>query len=377
MKIMIDARSVDIKQSGVGNYVTHLIEGLKSVDQGSKNTYALMVTTSQAKTLPLTFHGFEVFPVPFTNESHFLGDPWEFFVLPRLLRKKGVTLFHGPAFMAPPFQNGFRAIATIHDLVAFHHPQTIPSRYAFYMRFLIKLMIRKASAIITDTEFIRHEIIEAFHIDENKIQAVPIAVSELFRPINDQERIDQVKRRYGIKKDYFLHVGNIEPRKNLSSLFEACKLIWDKINKDFQLVVVGKKGWLYDDIFATLKKTGIEEGVIFTGYVHEEDIPVLYSGARFFVFPSIYEGFGLPILEAMRCGTPVITSRVSSMPEVAGDAALYVDPFRIEDIAEKILTLAYDGSLQEALRQKGFAQASKFSWVETARKTLKVYEMVG
>ncbi len=375
MKIMIDARSVDMKQSGVGNYVTHLIKGLKDVDQ--KNRYALMVTKGQVPTLTNDLGKFEIFIVPFSNESHFLGDPWEFFFLPGALRKNRVNLFHGPAFMAPPFQKEFHSVATIHDLVAFHHPQTIPLKYAYYMRFLIRLMIKKASGILTDTEFIRNEIIHAFHIDESRIFAVPIAVADLFRPVTDAEKIRQVKRRYGIKKRYFLHVGNIEPRKNLSNLFKACRLVWEKLRKDFQLVVVGKKGWLYGDIFATLRESGIASDVVFTGYVKEKDIPVLYSGAEFFVFPSVYEGFGLPVLEAMRCGAPVMTSHVSSMPEVAGDAALYVNPYNIEDIAEKILALAYNKTLRERLREKGFIQASKFSWKETARKTLQVYETIG
>ncbi len=375
MKVMIDARSVDIRQSGVGNYVTHLIKGLNAV--GRTHRYALMVNSSQLRHLPDDLKHFEIFPVPFSNESHVLGDPWEFFLLPRSLRKRGVDLFHGPAFMAPPFQRGFRSIATIHDLVAFHHPKTIPTKYAFYMRFLISLMIRKASGIITDTEVIRREIIDVFHVDENKVYAVPIAVSDLFRPIRDPERIRKVKDQFGIRGRYFLHVGNIEPRKNLASLFLAFKRIRDKIRKDYQLVVVGKKGWLYGDIFKTLRESGLSDDVIFTGYVSEADIPVLYSGADFFVFPSVYEGFGLPVLEAMRCGTPVVTSHVSSMPEVAGDAALYVDPGSVEDISEKILKIAYDDTLKETLREKGFVQASKFTWEKTARETLKVYEAVG
>ena len=375
MKIMIDARSVDTKQSGVGNYVTHLIEGLRVVDR--RNQYALMVTSKQLANLPDNLRAFEIFTVPFSNESHLLGDPWEFFLLPRLLRKNNVDLFHGPAFMAPPSQRGFQSVATIHDLVAFHHPQTIPTKYAFYMRFLIKLMVRKAGGIITDTEFIRREIINAFHIDKERVYAVPIAVSDLFRPVMDKERIQRVKERYGIKKHYFLHVGNIEPRKNLSSLFQACERIWEKLQSDYNLVVVGKRGWLYRGIFDILRKSGISRDVIFTGYVQEEDIPVLYSGADFFVFPSVYEGFGLPILEAMKCGTPVITSHVSSMPEVAGDAALYVNPDSLEDIAEKILELAYNEPLKKVMRERGFIQASKFSWEKTAKKTLEVYEAVG
>ena len=375
MKIMIDARSVDIRQSGVGNYVTHLIKGLNAVDR--KHQYALMITTTQRGHLPDDLKAFENYAVPFSNENHVLGDPWEFFLLPGSLRNRGVDLFHGPAFMAPPFHRGFRSIATIHDLVAFHHPQTIPTKYAYYMRFLIGLMIRKATCIITDTKVIRQEIIDEFHVSQERVFAVPIAVSDLFRPVTDPARIRHIKERFGIKKHYFLHVGNIEPRKNLTSLFLAFRRIREKIRKDYQLVVVGKKGWLYGDIFETLRESGLTDDVVFTGYVREEDIPVLYSGAEFFVFPSLYEGFGLPVLEAMRCGTPVLTSHVSSMPEVAGEAALYVDPCSVEDISEKVLKLAYDDTLKARLREKGFIQASKFTWEKTARETLKVYEAVG
>lgn len=372
---MIDARSMDKRQSGVGSYVTHLIQGLKTANK--KHRYALMVTSRQAAALPDYFKEFEIYTVPFSSENHVMGDPWEFILLPRLLRNNAIDIFHGPAFMAPPFHKGFQSVATIHDLVAFHHPHTIPMKYAFYMRFLIKLMIRRAGGIITDSEFIRNEIIKMFHVDEKKVFAIPIAASEMFKPTEDKSRIEKLKELYGINKRYFLHVGNIEPRKNLTNLFRACDRVWERLGQDFQLVVVGKKGWLYRGIFDTLRETKCAHDVIFTGYVREEDIPALYSGADFFIFPSIYEGFGLPILEAMRCGTPVITSNVSSMPEVAGDAALYVDPSKPEDIAEKILELVYNKTLREKMREKGFLQAAKFSWEKTARKILNVYVKVG
>ncbi len=375
MKIMIDARSVDVRQSGVGNYVTHLIQGLKTVD--SRNRYVLMVTRKQMKAFPDFFREFDNYTVPFSSENHVLGDPWEFFVLPGALKKTSVNLFHGPAFMAPPLHKRFKSVATIHDLVAFHHPHTIPTKYAFYMRFLIKLMIRKVDAIITDSEFIRNEIIKMFRVDAGRVFTVPISVSEIFKPVEDSGKIEELKKRFGIKKKYFLHVGNIEPRKNLINLFHACDIVWDKLGKDFQLVVVGKRGWLYGEIFETLKRAKFAADVVFTGYVRDKDIPVLYSGAEFFVFPSLYEGFGLPILEAMRCGVPVIASHVASLPEVGGDAVFYVDPYDPKDIAEKMLTLAYDTSLRERLKERGFLQASRFSWEKTARKTLDVYEAVG
>ncbi len=375
MRIMIDARSVDTRQSGVGNYVTHLIKGLREIDK--KSHYVLMVTAKQKDKIIETFPSFDTYTVPFSNENHILGDAWEFWMLPKLLKKKSIDVFHGPAFLAPPFQNGFRSVATIHDLVAFHHPKTIPAKYAIYMRFLIRMMIKRAGRIITDTACIKEEIIDFFKIDPTRIFPVPIAVSEQFRPLEDQGLVDQVKKRYGIQKRYFLYVGNIEPRKNLSRLFLACDSIREKLSDDFQLVVTGKKGWLYREIFETLAGTAFRENIVFTRYVKKEDVPALYNGADFFVFPSIYEGFGLPILEAMRCGTPVITSRASSMPEVAGDAALFVDPFKSSDIAEKILTLAFNESLQRNLREKGFKQAAKFSWERTARLTQQVYETIG
>jgi glycosyltransferase involved in cell wall biosynthesis len=372
---MIDARSVDTRQSGVGNYVTHLIKGLKEIDK--KNHYILMVTAKQKGGISGTFSAFENYTVPFTSENHILGDAWEFWILPKLLRKNAIDIFHGPAFLAPPFQNGFKSVATIHDLVAFHHPKTIPAKYAIYMRFLIRMMIKKARGIITDTACIKEEIIDFFNIDPERIFSIPIAVSSQFRPIRDQELIDRIKKQYGIQKRYFLYVGNIEPRKNLSNLFLACNSIREKLSRDFQLVVTGKKGWLYREIFETLAGTAFRDNIVFTQYVNRTDIPVLYSGADFFVFPSLYEGFGLPILEAMSCGTPVITSSVSSMPEVAGDAALYVNPLKISDIAEKILALAFDESLRQELREKGFKQADKFTWERSARLTQRVYETIG
>jgi glycosyltransferase involved in cell wall biosynthesis len=197
----------------------------------------------------------------------------------------------------------------------------------------------------------------------------------IFQPVRDEGVIEAVKARYGIAGDYALFVGTLQPRKNLIRLIEAFSNFRFPIS-DFRLVIAGKKGWLYQEIFRWVEELGLEKKVVFTGYVPEGDLPVLLSGARLFVFPSLYEGFGLPVLEAMACGTPVVCSNASSLPEVAGDAAVLVDPQDVEGLAAAMERVLGDEELRAELIVRGFEQARKFSWERCARETLDVLESV-
>jgi glycosyltransferase involved in cell wall biosynthesis len=372
MNIAIDVRTINNKQSGVGFYVRYLVEALQRIDQ--KNSYFLI--TNDQTNLPSRkrTEKWRYLPTLVSHENHILGDFWEAFYLPFRLLWNQIDIFHGPAFLIPSITLHKSTVVTIHDLVAYSHPHTIPRRYKYYMRMLIKLAAMRANKIIVDSCSVKNELIDRLNIPEYKIQVVPLGVSPIYKVVEDPDLIRTVKERFGIKKDYLLQVGNIEPRKNLSRLFEAFSWLRKHTKNSYQLVNVGKKGWLYKDIFELIDKHKLHDDIIFTGYVSEEDLVLLYNGAELLVYPSLYEGFGLPILEAMSCGTPVITSKISSMPEVAGKAGLLIDPLDSDELAWAIYKLLTDTELKNRMRAAGLERAALFSWEKTAQQTLEVYE---
>jgi glycosyltransferase involved in cell wall biosynthesis len=374
MNIAIDVRTINNKQSGVGFYARYLVEALGKIDK--KNPYFLITNNQKEESSRNFVANYQLLPTWFSNENHVLGDLWENFFLPFRLIWNQIDIFHGPAFLIPFLYVHKAAVVTVHDLVAYSYPHTIPIKYKYYMKMLIRAATMRADKIIVDSYSVKNELMERLRVPEDKIRVVPLGVSSNYHMVNDRNRINSVREKYGIKRDYIMQVGNIEPRKNLPRLFEAFKLLKEKTNNSYQLVNVGKQGWLYKEIFEMINRYGLQEDIIFTKYVNEEDLVLLYNGAELFVYPSLYEGFGLPILEAMSCGTPVITSTVSSMPEVAGKAALLVDPLNSEEIAWTIYTVLTDTELKNRLRSSGLDRATHFSWEKTAQQTLEVYQEV-
>jgi glycosyltransferase involved in cell wall biosynthesis len=240
---------------------------------------------------------------------------------------------------------------------------------------LVPLTLRRAHAVITDSEHAKVEILRLYPHLNGKVYVVHLAPNAAFEPIGDTQLVQEVRSRFGIRSDFILSVGNLQPRKNLPRLIQAYAAIRNRLG-DTKLVIVGKARWQASDVFALVTRLGLEREVFFTGYVPNDDLVALYNAAKLFVYPSIYEGFGLPILEAMACGTPVVTSNTSSMVEVAGDAALLVDPFDEQDIAHAIHQAATNEGLAQSLVEKGARQAKQFSWRKTALDTVAVYRRV-
>jgi glycosyltransferase involved in cell wall biosynthesis len=371
LKIAIDIRTINKPRSGVGYYVTNLIQKLQEIDKD--NDYCLISNNGEYKN---TFHAqsnFENHTTCISNENHLVGDLWESFYLPRLLEKKNVSVFHGPAFMVPLIKRNMGTVVTIHDIVSFIMPDTIPMKYAFYMRNLIKLVSRKADRIISVSESTKNDLVKWLDVPEEKITVVHQAVSEAFHPATNGDGGADMRRRFGIRGRYMLFVGNLEPRKNLLHLMEAFALARERLGGPVQLVICGKKGWLYSGILKTYGRIRRGDDILITDYVNEKDLLGLYQNAEMFVFPSRYEGFGMPALEAMACGAPVITSNTSSMPEITGSAAIMVNPSDVGEISEAMIKVANSESLRSELREKGLKQAKLFSWTNTARETLDVY----
>lgn len=372
MKIAIDIRTINKPRSGVGYYVTNLILKLQELDKD--NQYCLISNNGEYENTFRAQSNFENHRTWVSNENHLFGDFWESIYLPRLLEKKNVSVFHGPAFMIPLLKRRMSMVVTIHDIVSFIMPDTIPLKYAFYMRNLIRLVSRKADRIISVSESAKRDLIAWLDIPEEKITVVHQAVSEWFRPADGSGDGGQaIRRKFGIHGRYMLFVGNLEPRKNLIRLMEAFAMARKKLGGPVQLVIAGKKGWLCGDILKTYERIRNGDDIIITNYVNERDLLSLYQNAEMFVFPTRYEGFGIPALEAMACGAPVITSNVSSLPEITGDAALLINPSDVGEISEAMIKLADSESMRSQMRIRGFKQAERFSWAKTARETLGVY----
>ncbi len=276
-------------------------------------------------------------------------------------------------YIVPPKVKG-KTVVTVHDMVYKAFPETVRARTKYMLDTGLKKSMKRADLIVTDSEFSKSEIIKYFPEYGDKIRVVPCGVDlNKFHPCNDTDKIEQVKKSMEIIGDYFLYLGTIEPRKNLKNLISAYAKFLKENNNSPKLVLAGAKGWLYDDIFNEVKNLNLENQVIFTKYVPSEDINALMCGAVAFVFPSIYEGFGMPPLEAMACGVPVLTSGEASLPEVTGDNAVIIDAYSIDSIAEGLGRIFHDKNLREKLSRNGIERAENFTWKKSAEILYKVY----
>ncbi|MGN0676726.1 MAG: glycosyltransferase family 4 protein [Ruminococcus sp.] len=276
-------------------------------------------------------------------------------------------------YIVPPNVKG-KTVVTVHDMVYKAFPETVRARTKYMLDTGLKKSMKRADIIVTDSEFSKTEIIKYFPQYQDKIRVVPCGVDlNKFHPCSDTDRIKRVKRDFETGEEYFLYLGTIEPRKNLERLIEAYAEFVKNTDNPPNLVLAGGKGWLYDNIYAKAEKLGIEKKVIFTKYIPSEDINALMCGAVAFVFPSIYEGFGMPPLEAMACGVPVLTSGEASLPEVTGNSAVIVDAYSVNSIAEGLDRIYSDRNLRERLSREGRERAEKFTWEKSAEILYKVY----
>jgi glycosyltransferase involved in cell wall biosynthesis len=366
--IAIDAHSVGAQLAGNESYVTNLIEALAEIDQA--NRYTLYVTKPAAierfdrrwanfrvrTTLPHT----PLVRVPLTLSAELRRDP--------------VDVLH-VQYTAPPFPP-CPIVASIHDLSFEHLPETFKLRSRAQLRLTVRRTARKAAQILTLSEFSRRDIIETYDIDPGRVFITPLAAPPHFAPVSDGRELQRIRQTFGIAREYILSLGSIQPRKNLERLIRAYSILrLTRAGKKLpQLVLAGKRGWLYDDVLRTAAEHDVDQDIIFTGYVDERDLPTLYSGAVCFVYPSYFEGFGLPVLEAMQCGAPVIAGNQTSLPEVVGDAGLLIDPFDEKELAQAIARVIDNPDFRSQLSVKGLARAKTFNWTTTARLTLQAYE---
>lgn len=368
MHIGIDAHQIGTQLAGNATYITNLVEALAEIDK--INQYTLYVTNPEIKEQYANlWENFSVRRVAPPNP--FIRIP---FAMNIELRLNPVDILF-VQFTAPPFAP-CKVVSMIPDISYEHLPETFTRRSRFQMKLTIRQTAKSAAHIITPSEYSRQDLIETYRLPEEKITMIPHAASDSFKPKTDEKEIKRIRQKYSLSGDFILGVSSIQPRKNLIRLIEAYSVLVKKKADVPPLVLVGKKAWLFEETVKAANTHGVKDRIIFTGFVADEDLPALYSTAKCFVYPSYFEGFGLPPLEAMQCGTPVITGNKTSLPGVVGDAGLLIDPFDVHEIAAALERLIGDDKLREDLRQKGLERAGKFSWTETARQTLGVFEKV-
>ncbi|MBI5586901.1 MAG: glycosyltransferase family 4 protein [Deltaproteobacteria bacterium] len=364
MRITIDARM--IRYTGIGRYIQNLIENLCKID--GKHTFGAVVNSGDEGEIKEAGN-LEIFK---TRSRIPVYSIREQVLLPSEIKRSGPDLAHYPSFNMP-LLNGTPAVATIHDLIYYLNRGSCPNALAYlYARFIFKKVVKKAQKIITVSEFTKGEVVRHLGVKADKVVVIHNGVSHLYRPV-DKEKRGEVLSKYGIKGGYIFYVGNHQPRKNLVRLVQAFSALK---NRDHQLVLTGRIDPRRADLYGAVNEKVLEGRVLCIGPVPEEDLPALYSGASVFAFPSLSEGFGLPPLEAMACGAPVVSSNATSLPEVVGEAGLLVDPLDVSSIARGIDMALASPALQSELKEKGLQRAKKFSWEAAAKKTLKVYEEV-
>ncbi len=362
MNIAIDARTISNNKTGIGNYIENLCEKLPIIDK--KNTYFCYQEKLR--------YSLKKIPVV-SMISRLLFYLYDNFIFPFKIVLKKIDLYHNPAFILPLLNFNYKKIITVNDLgfYVFGH-DFAKGWHARHMKVMLPWSIKHADCIIAISEATKKQIIDIFKAPADKIKVTYLGVSEKFRIIQNKAEIHSVLKQNNITQPYIFFVGTMDPRKNLVRLIQAFKEV-KKTKNGLKLVIVGKRGELFTSELKNLIATG---DIILPGYVGEEELVCLYNGASIFAFPSLYEGFGLPILEAMACGTPVITSNVYSMPEAAGDAALLVDPKNVAEITDAIIRLLDDQELRKKLIAAGLTRAKQFTWEKTARETLAIYQHV-
>ncbi len=366
MRIGIDARLVHYIRGGISNYILRLLPALAALDD--ENEY--LVLHSRKSPPPFSQANFR--PVPCWTPPH---NRWERRALSLELIPRRLDLLHAPDFI-PPAWGYRRVVITVHDLTFLYYPQFLTAASRRHYNRQIQWAVRRADHILADSHATRADLMAVLGVPEEKITVVHLAADPAFRPLSAAE-IVAVLSRYRLAPGYLLSVGTLEPRKNLPGLLQAYRLLLDERVTDAPLVLVGGKGWLYETIFAQVDALRLRDRVRFLHDVPDADLPALYNGAAVMATASFYEGFGLPPLEAMACGTPVVVAERASLPEVVGEAGLLVNPNEPDDIAHGLARVLSDGALRAQMRTLGLAQAARFSWERTARETLAVYRWVG
>jgi glycosyltransferase involved in cell wall biosynthesis len=369
MRIAIDGRTIVGDKTGVGVYAERIVRSLLSIDR--RNHYFLFLVEPiddlQAPNLTtLLIKGY--------NRAG-LNRVWENVLMPRFAARNNIDLYFSPAYalpLLPPPR--LRFVAVIHDLIGLLYPETFTPKMRLWQKIFVANAAKVADRIITGSEATKTDFLRLYPSAASKTSVIYHSIDDDYRPADDMKELDRVRSAYSLPEKIVLYVGTVEPRKNVAHLARGFALLPESLRNQYTLVIAGKPGWFVESIKTEITRLELGDKVRFIGYVDRHDLPSLYQLATLFVYPSIYEGFGFPPLEAMSCGVPVLCSNTSSFPEVVGDAAIMVDPHDVGQMTKELEKVLSDSPLREEMRKKGFAQARRFSARKTAEETLKVLE---
>jgi glycosyltransferase involved in cell wall biosynthesis len=393
LRIGIDYTAAVQQGAGIGRYTRELVRALAKLDRD--NDYVLFAAVggqrqeargkkqeARGKKQEARGKGQESWPPNFQMRSvplsdHVMAILWQRLQLPLWVElvTGPVDIFHSPDFVLPPVGRA-RTLLTVHDLSFMHYPECADANLRAYLNKAVPRSVHRADLILADSQSTKDDLVELLGVEPDRVEVLYPGVEERFRPIEDQALLEQVRQRYNLPSRFILGLGTLQPRKNFVRLIEAFASVQIGKYASLHLVIAGGRGWLYEDIFAAVERLGLEGKVVFPGFVADEDLPALYNLAELFVFPSLYEGFGLPPLEAMACGTPVVTSNASSLPEVVSGAGLMVEATDEEALAEAMKRALDDRALREKMIIKGLEQAKNFTWEKSALKLLSLYEAI-
>ncbi|MCS7325123.1 MAG: glycosyltransferase family 1 protein [Anaerolineae bacterium] len=380
-RITLDYTAAIHQSAGIGRLTRELVRALLKTD--SAHHFALFVMGRPGPEVPLSnLLRTRDLPLRVTR----LSDRWLYRLWFRLRLPIAVQwlsgscdLYHATDFVLPPMLRGTKSVLTVHDLSFERYPDSAPPRLLPFLKHVVPQSVRRATHIVADSHATARDLMELYGVPAHKITVIHSGVDARFSPprgtLLEARRTAYVLQRYRLRQPFVLTVGTLQRRKNHARLVEAFAHV-AKHDPDLSLVIAGGKGWLYDDVHQTIARLGLQGRVHFTGYIEDADLPYVYRLAAVFAFPSLYEGFGLPPLEAMACGVPVVTSNTSSLPEVVGDAGLMVDPTDVHALAMALEQALSDEAWRRQSVERGLARAQHFSWARAAQRLLETYEAV-
>jgi glycosyltransferase involved in cell wall biosynthesis len=375
VRIALDYTAAIRQGAGIGQYVRSLVQAM--LEQDAHTRYTLL--TSGRPTEEHSFPRAEnVRGRSLLISDRYLTILWYRWRVPILANyiTGPVDIYHGLDFVLPPLSKKTRKIVTVYDLAFLEHPETAFPTVSAYLNKVVPEAVERADVVAAISQATKQSLITHYHTPAEKIVVIPCGVGPQFQRVTDPVALAEVRSKFALQQPFIFSVGTLEPRKNHIGLIRAFHEMQQKKPSSMLLAIAGGKGWMYEETQDLVKELRLEEQVRFLGRISEHELITLYSLAEMFAYPSFFEGFGIPPLEAMACGVPVITSNTSSLPEVAGDAALLVDPHDTHAIADALSRLAEDEQLREELRQRGYKQTQHYTWTGAATKMLKVYQQV-
>ncbi|MBI6874066.1 glycosyltransferase family 4 protein [Clostridium aciditolerans] len=371
MRIGIDGRAAKwYRGTGIGTYTYQLINCLNKID--NINNYLLFMPENCEADLSFK-DNFHLNNISEGNNNSF----WDEVNIPNILKGSDIELYHVPQNgVGLPENKECNFMITLHDVIPYKMPETVSDRYLKIFHEHIPKVVSACDGIITVSDYSKKDIMEAFNFPENKIFVTPLASEDIYKPLNRDLSKKIAKKYYSIDKDFILYVGGFSPRKNIIGLIESFSKLLSIYKKDISLVIAGKKGKSYDSYKKRAEELGISDKVIFPGFIPIEHLPYIYNAAKLFAYPSFYEGFGLPPIEAMSCGVPVVASNATSVPEVVGNGGLLINPNDVDDLCYSMFRVLLDDDLRERLILSGIVKASELSWQKTAHQTINAYNKI-